>query len=387
MVGRRPIFFLAVFLLLMVCSSALAQETGSCDVAIESAYATAVAACPNLEPNQACYGNPLVEAELSDPALAFAAPGDVVDISAIESLALSPEDPTAGTGGIVYLRLSDEDTGADIYAVLYGNITLLPEEEGGFTVETPEPPEDCTPVASGLLLYSSGDTPARLVLNGVALELLAGTAYVTSAEDGALTINLLEGSAEITSNDEAVSLEAGESTTITLDEAGIADSVPSEAEALVEIALGVPEELLDSLAAYSEGGTDNFMTFTPPDTVIVPTAGTWYVESIYVSPVPVCPNGGFIQGIERQPPPTPQTAEFDFSDGVSLESFVEQLTGSVPPATFDNPAPNVYTALDSANDIEVALYIMSETEMVFTTIHSQVGCREQSVNWWMLQEG
>jgi hypothetical protein len=68
-----------------------------------------------------------------------------------------------------------------------------------------------------------------------------------------------------------------------------------------------------------------------------------------------------------------------------LESYVEQLTGSIPPAAYDNPAPNVYTALGE-NEIEVSLYVMSESEMIFTTEHWQVECRVQTVNWWILQE-
>lgn len=380
----RTVFLLAVLLIFTGHSFTYAQDD-TCGVFLGSPYAAASEACSSLEPNQVCYGNPLVEAELSDPALAFEAPGDVVDISAIESLSLSPETTSSSSGGIVYLRLTDEEAGTDIYVVLYGVVTLLPDEDGGYIIETGEPPEGCTPFASGVLIYSAGEVPASIVMNSVTLDIVAGITHLATGEEGELVITVLEGSVDVTSSDETVSLEVDESTTVLLDEEGIADGTPSESVAIEADILDVPEEILDGFPASSGSGTENFMTFSPPDGMIVPTAGTWYLESYYVSPVPVCPGGGFIEGSERQPPPAPRTAEFDFSGGVSLEAYVEQLTGSVPPATYDNPTANVYTALGE-NDIEVTLYVISETEMVFTTVHTQVDCRVQTVNWWMLQE-
>jgi hypothetical protein len=215
----RAIHLLAVLLVFLAYTSAFTQETGSCDVVTESAYTTAVAACPNLEPNQACYGNPLVEAELSDSALTFETPADVVDARVIESLSLSPEDSAAGAGGIVFLHLSDEDAGAEVYAVLYGNITLVPDGEGGFVVETQETPEDCTPIDSGLLIYTSGDDPGRLVL-------------------------------------------------------GIADAPPSEAEMFYEIELGIPAELLDWTASLSDSATGDSRTFSPRANATLLTAAS-----------------------------------------------------------------------------------------------------------------
>jgi hypothetical protein len=268
---------------------------------------------------------------------------------------------------------------------LYGVVTLLPDEDGGFIVETGEPPEGCTPFASGVLIYSAGEAPASIVMNGVTLEVVTGIAHLATGEEGDLTVTVLEGSADVTASDETITLGIDETTTVTLDEAGIADGTPTESTITEVETLGVPEEIFDGFSEPVGAGRENFLTFAPPSGVIIPTAGTWYLESMYASPVPVCPNGGFIEGSERQPPPAPQTVEFDFSDGVSLESYVEQLTGSIPPAIYDNPAPNVYTALGE-NEIEVTLYVMSETEMVFTTEHWQVDCRLQTVNWWMLQE-
>lgn len=380
---RKFAFILAVFLILAGYSFSYAQDDETCGVYLGSPYEAASTACDGLGPNQVCYGNPLVEAELSDPALTFEAPGDTVDISVVESLSLSPETTTSGSGGIVHMRLTDEETGADIYVVLYGVVTLLPDEDGGYLIETGEPPEGCTPFPSGVLVSSAGD--ASIVINGVTLDMGAGIVHLATDEEGELAVTVLEGSADVTSGDETVSLAADETTTIALDETGLAAGIPAESEAAGVDSLGVPAELLDGFGTAIEPGRENFLTFSPPGNVIIPTAGTWYLESFYVSPVPVCPNGGYISGTERRPPATPRTQDFDFSAGVSLESYVEQLTGSIPPAIYDNPAPNVYTALGD-NEIEVTLFIMSETEMVFTTEHWQVDCREQTVNWWMLQE-
>jgi hypothetical protein len=90
----------------------------------------------------------------------------------------------------------------------------------------------------------------------------------------------------------------------------------------------------------------------------------------------------------RRPPGVPQTAEFDFSDGISVEIFVTQMMGSAPPADFDNPAPNVYTAHAEVmgNPIDITLTVISETEFIYSIVTLQLECLEQTINWWTLQE-
>lgn len=254
MKGQVRMAFRGILLVLILAATSIVYaQDDVCGIYMGSPYAVALEACSDLEPNQVCYGNPLVEAELDDPDLTFAAPGDAVDISAVESLNLSPETLSAASGGIVHMRLTDEEAETDIYVALYGVVTLTPDEDGGYVIETGEPPEGCTPFPSGVLVYSADDV--SIVINGVTLEIGAGVVHLATNEAGELVITVLEGVADVTAGEETVTLGVDEFTTVPLDSDGIADGVPAESATGDIEALDVPEEILESFAALAESET------------------------------------------------------------------------------------------------------------------------------------
>lgn len=374
MVLRLRLACLAAFFALTSVGFAAAQSE-TCGPPVFSPEAST--ACAGIGPDQACYGSPEVLAVFSDAAQVFETPGDIVDLSAVESLALSAPIG-AETPALAYLRLAGED-GADVYLVLYGEVAFVPDDSGGYRIESGASDSDCIAPAGGLLVYSTG--AASLTLNGVVLDFGAGMIHLATSGNG-LAITVVDGSVEAASGESSVTLGADQTATVPPDEDGVPSepSEPAEADALSGFG-----DLFAALSPLSASTHGNFLSFSAPTAEIVPTAGLWDLESYYISPVPVCPDGGYVEGAERQPPQSPRAVEFDFSDGVSLESFVQQLTGAVPAARYDHPAPNLYTALSPTN-IEVSLYVMSATEMIFITVYSQVNCSVQTVNWWVLTE-
>lgn len=82
---------------------------------------------------------------------------------------------------------------------------------------------------SGLLIQTpEGDAEVSLWLDEVVIQVTDGTAFAQADAGGALTINLLSGSAQVTANGETVELNANEAVDIELDDELGATSTPSE---------------------------------------------------------------------------------------------------------------------------------------------------------------
>ncbi len=339
----RNLIRAAGFTLLLTGAAAASMQSLTCaDTA--DAMTLAAEVCTDLDTNTLCYGHPLVYADLIDTALTFETPGDRVPFGDVRSVTTYPYDPDTGEWGIAYLNAVDA-AGSEIELLLYGAVTLVHESDGlqmEFSAETL-----CADAPGGIIARAPDG--AEIMVNGETIT-LTETPVIFTMQDGELVTTPLV-------------LTTGET-----------DEGESDA----------PDSLFEAYESIPPaGGAYAIETFNPAAGVIIPTAGTWYLESYSAHLVAAC-DGEYI-GADRRPPDSAEPAEFDFSGGVSVDSFVEQLMGSVPPAEFDNPAPNIYTGLGeiSSGTIELTLYVMSETEMIYSIVHTQVRCRVQLLEWWM----
>lgn len=353
MIVRRLLRLLGSGLLLFGAGTAVLQPLTCADVAAE-ALASAADACAEMDDDQICYGHPSVELTTSEAGVTFAAPGDRATFSAASAITLSAYDEVTADWGIAYVRTAESD-GVAIELILLGDAALTQDEDGALSLElsTDSP---CADAPNGFIVRAAGGSdPVSIRVNGETLP-VGATPLLVTMEAGALRIGLLPGS-------------------ITLDETSDA---AAEADA----------SLFDGGWTLNQGTAARIDTYASSSAApLIPTAGTWTHDSYAAHLAGPC--DGEFTGAERRPPPEARTQAFDFNDGMSLEAFLLQLMGRLPPGTtFDNPAPNLYTGLGTVggNPIHVALTVVSEREMIYTMVFTQVRCLVQYTDWWVLAE-
>ncbi|RMG84995.1 MAG: hypothetical protein D6712_10240, partial [Chloroflexi bacterium] len=105
---------------------AVAQEIGSCEGYLEEVLDTVDASCTGLSRNQACYGNPLIDAIGWDGNIAFNSTGDIENLADIETLSLAPYDGTVWGISVMLLQGNLPETlpGQNITVLVFGDVTL-----------------------------------------------------------------------------------------------------------------------------------------------------------------------------------------------------------------------------------------------------------------------
>ncbi len=201
----RRIFWIVLILLLSV-SVALAQT--DCPTLAEDALAAADSLCTDLERNQACYGNVLLDAvpQAGVTDLQFEQAGDIEDLADIQSIELSGMDTETGAWGVAILsvqaNLPETLPGQNVTFVLFGDVTL---ENAASEAQNPmqafylrtgigdaaceEAPE------SGLLVQTpDGVDSVSFNANGVDVE-VGSTVFFQAQPDAEMNISTVEGTA------------------------------------------------------------------------------------------------------------------------------------------------------------------------------------------------
>jgi len=197
-------------------STANAQGEDVCPKIVLDAFKQTQAQCARTGLNKTCYGNVSARADLIPGVTGrFEKPGDVVDVSAIRSLALAPMNTETKTWGVALMRLKAEtaDT-ADSEAVtmiVFGSVRLVDAR----TIPTANIPGNFQPMHA-FYIKSSGGTPCKgapkegvliqtpkgrkkveFWVNGSTLK-LGSTTFIETLKDGELSFNILEGTGEVT---------------------------------------------------------------------------------------------------------------------------------------------------------------------------------------------
>lgn len=216
------------------------EAVNSCEQIIDTALTSLETTCQDVGRNQACYGNLLVETALRDSAVIFDNPGDVTNISNIESMTLSSLNVNNEQWGFAIMQiqanLPDTIPGQNVTFILFGGTQITPQGQvngtESFYVETGiGSPDPCNAAPENGLLIQTPESDVRVnfTLNGVDFE-LGSTAYVQAEPNAEMVINLVEGEAQVSAEGETQTVTAGARTRISLDAEGLADSPPSEPE-------------------------------------------------------------------------------------------------------------------------------------------------------------
>lgn len=213
-----------------------------CPAFVGDALAKTTDICDGTGRNQACYGNSQLAATMQDDTNAsFANPGDIVDVTTIKSLQLSGLDLGNELWGIVLMRLQanldDTTPGQNVTFLMFGDVELENRSEGdtnnvqSFYFASGIGDSACNSAPeSGLLIQTpEGVGEINLVINEVNID-LGSTAYIQAERDADMIVNVVEGQAQVTSQDVTQTVSAGYRTTIALDENGVAESPPAEPE-------------------------------------------------------------------------------------------------------------------------------------------------------------
>lgn len=112
-----------IILFSLTISPALATlVSDECPVIVQQALTATDQLCDSTGRNQACYGHARLQAQPQNgtPSFAFDKAGDIVDVTAIQSLHLSPMEISTGNWGVALMRLQ-----ANLPASKPNDVTLL----------------------------------------------------------------------------------------------------------------------------------------------------------------------------------------------------------------------------------------------------------------------
>lgn len=137
----RRVVILFVMALLSVSVAGVSAQGSSCPAIVEDALASVDVSCTTIGRNQACYGNILIDAELNQ-AVTFNERGDIVPLSAVDSLSLSPMIEAESAWGVALLQtqanLPDTLPGQNVTMLLFGDTYIEAFYKAGDAVEVAE---------------------------------------------------------------------------------------------------------------------------------------------------------------------------------------------------------------------------------------------------------
>ncbi len=200
----------------------VAADRAACQVLIDRALSASSDHCNRVGSDQACYGNNTVSAHLvPGAAQQFAAPGDIIGVSQIESISASVLNPALNEWGIAIFKvisnLPRSLPGETVTLVVFGNTTL----ENSGSLETYYFYSGVGQVAcdqipfDGLMVTMPEGTGIHFVVNGAELTLM-GNASLKAVKNGSMDVTLYSGSGSIESDGQKQIFGAGESVSVPL---------------------------------------------------------------------------------------------------------------------------------------------------------------------------
>jgi len=200
-------FCITICSLILFSISVIAQSE-QCPVIIESALDSLDNFCQNAERNQACYGNVNLVAEpksdISD--FQFEQIGDIVDLTDIESMQLSPLDETTGEWGLVLMQLQADIPntlpGQNVTFILFGDVQLIDVSEDdenpmqAFFLHTGVGETSCSDAPQDGLLVQTPEGVEQVAFNINGVDVQVGSTVFFQATPGEeMIVNTVEGTA------------------------------------------------------------------------------------------------------------------------------------------------------------------------------------------------
>lgn len=196
----------------------------SCQELINQAMRISGSSCEHVGPNQVCYGNFTIHADLFPNAnQQFLKTGDVIDIAHVESLTTSPLNLETKEWGIAIFNLianlPRSLPGEAVKMVVFGNTTLDNKattdiQSFYFSSELGQIVCDKVPF-DGIMVTMPDGTGLRLSINGSELTLM-GNAALKAVKNGNMEVSMLSGLGSITSNGQTQNFSAGQKVDVPL---------------------------------------------------------------------------------------------------------------------------------------------------------------------------
>ncbi|HEY3310850.1 MAG TPA: hypothetical protein VGK00_04345 [Anaerolineales bacterium] len=214
----------------------------SCQDLIEQAIRISNDHCDRIGPNQVCYGNITIKADLLPSAQQkFTSAGDMVDIQNVQKLYTTPLDLQKKEWGIAVLNiianLPRSLPGEAVKMVVFGNTTLGTNEGTDiqsfyFSSELGQIVCDKVPF-DGIMISMPDGTGVKLIINGSEL-MLRGNASLSAVQNSNMNITLFSGTASITADGQTMYFGAGQMVQVPLGGATGTDPVgpPSDPVAI-----------------------------------------------------------------------------------------------------------------------------------------------------------
>ena len=349
---------------------AVISAQSECVTLVQQALAATDSACSDTARNQACYGNIQIQASLSDTTASFSQQGDKVDLSAVQSLTLSPYQEGTDAWGValfqVQANLPDTVPGQNVTFLLFGDVQIA---NGGDNMEafyfsSGVGASGCNDAGNGVLIQTpEGVGQITLTANNVTVS-LGSTAFFTADPGDVMTVALFEGTGEVEFDDVTQPLEPNFQVSVPINEDLEAVGAPMEPEP-------IDEELTEIVTPFFETETlaidDEEMVGGGGAVDVVPLNGDWLFE--LGTPIdrgcPAIIMNNITQAMNTN---TVETVDWGDRDNFNFQQVVEASSdGPLPPGmVFDNPEPGVYTMTFEEAGVSVGytMRIQSETEIV-----------------------
>jgi hypothetical protein len=211
------------------------DDASACAPQVVQALSRVQTVCGATARNQACYGNALIEAELTQNTTPFAQAGDIVPFVNLRSLRLLANAMT-GDYGVALLQLQanlpDTLPGQNVTFLLFGNAELRDAGVDGLYFRSGVGDPICAGLPrDGLLVQTpKGIASVNFRLNGVSIG-LGSTAYFEYADERRLRVNVVEGNALLEAEGVVQAVPSGTYSEIALDDTGEAVAPPTLAQA------------------------------------------------------------------------------------------------------------------------------------------------------------
>lgn len=251
----------------------------TCQEIIDKAMSLAKNVCESLGSNQACYGNRTVNADLVPEYTGrFDIVGDLVEVDKITRIEASPLVYEEQTWGIAFLKLQPDENflgilpGQTVTFLVFGDTVLENNSQNmsTFYFTTGLTGIRCEQVDYNGLFVTAEGSQISFRSNGVDV-VLQGDAILQAQPQGDMSVAMLSGSSELSSNGQSVSVMAGNYSTIPMSE-NLEPSGPiSEPKPLSEELLELSCQLI-GLGCPGNPITPVTATYTPTNTpTLVPT--------------------------------------------------------------------------------------------------------------------
>jgi hypothetical protein len=333
-------------------------EALSCPKLVSDAMALVAGNCSDLNRDQICYGNVLLDVLPRDdaPAFTFEQSGDITNVVNIASLRLSSMSLENQAWGVAMMKIladvPETLPGQGVTFLLFGDVQIDPADEAGygpmqaFYFKTGFNDRPCAEAPdSGLLVQTpQGTTEISLLVNEVQIE-LASTVYLQAQPNGDMRVNTVEGAVTVSAFGVTQPAPAGTFVTVPLDANGAASAPPQPPQ---------PYNASD-LAALP-------VQVLPDEIAIAPALSAAQLQAALATATIIegSSDGGLAPGM------------YIFSFGLDTDCDVEMafvdssgalyINGSTQPFTLEGPG--VYHRVTAAG-VDVGRYTVSDREVSY----------------------